>query len=399
MLNEEEKLQLKERIPKDIELSFGKRLQRKVQSDLYIIIPKGKKCALWFTYYKTGNACIMVDIDNSRTASNFNLKNVCFNNELAYGTVLVGTIFKYKGENNNKLEFFTVEHIKYYKGENVSNLCFEKQLNICQRMFEKDLKNINELPNFLNIVMPVVKTSYNEAVKTLEEVYYPIYGIKFWNLNEINSIGDLSKDLCIRLQEEKLNLSIYNNVNYEQKVITSIKPTEKVKSEPYNSSHNSKNIFNIKSNIGFDSYSIYGLNSNKQEEYFGKLNIPDYKTSVMMNRIFRKIKENENLDLLEESDDEEEFQDTNETKYVDLDKVVPMYCVFLPKFKAWKPISIANQNDKISNIPTPKYVENKRLNNININVSEKNKMKPYSSYKIKFNSFKKLNKKLQDIVK
>ena len=48
--------------------------------------------------------------------------------------------------------------------------------------------------------------------------------------------------------------------------------------------------------------------------------IPDYKTSVMLNKIFRKIRENDNLDYIEESDDEDDFQNTEPDKYVDLKK-------------------------------------------------------------------------------
>ena len=42
-------------------------------------------------------------------------------------------------------------------------------------------------------------------------------------------------------------------------------------------------------------------------DYFDIAYIPDYKTSVFMNSLFRNIKENINLDYLEESDDEEEL--------------------------------------------------------------------------------------------
>lgn len=48
--------------------------------------------------------------------------------------------------------------------------------------------------------------------------------------------------------------------------------------------------------------------------------IPDYKTSVFMNALFRNIKENRSLDALEESDDEDEFENTNIDKFVDLTK-------------------------------------------------------------------------------
>lgn len=48
--------------------------------------------------------------------------------------------------------------------------------------------------------------------------------------------------------------------------------------------------------------------------------IPDYKTSVMMNSLFRNIKENKSLDALEESDEEDEFENVNLDKFVNLSK-------------------------------------------------------------------------------
>jgi hypothetical protein len=44
--------------------------------------------------------------------------------------------------------------------------------------------------------------------------------------------------------------------------------------------------------------------------------------------------------LLEESDDEEEFQDISYNKYVNLDKIVKMQCIFHNKFKKWIPVKI-----------------------------------------------------------
>jgi hypothetical protein len=66
--------------------------------------------------------------------------------------------------------------------------------------------------------------------------------------------------------------------------------------------------------------------------------IPDYKTSVMMNALFRNIKENRSLDALEESDDDDEFENTNIDKFVDLTKKIKMKCVFNHRFKKWTPI-------------------------------------------------------------
>ena len=92
-------------------------------------------------------------------------------------------------------------------------------------------------------------------------------------------------------------------------------------------------IFKICATIEADIYNLY-LN----DGFYNIASIPDYKTSVEMNKHFRIIKENTRLDALEESDDEEEFQNIDEDKFVNLKKIMYMRCVYIKKFKKWKPI-------------------------------------------------------------
>jgi len=109
-------------------------------------------------------------------------------------------------------------------------------------------------------------------------------------------------------------------------------------------------IFNIKPRISADTYDLYcNDNSNNKEYYIGVAGITDYKTSVFMNTLFRNIKENLNLDLLEESDDEEEFQNVAIDKFVNLNKQLKMRCIFIDKFKAWKPVEVMNDDAILSN--------------------------------------------------
>jgi hypothetical protein len=70
----------------------------------------------------------------------------------------------------------------------------------------------------------------------------------------------------------------------------------------------------------------------------------------MMNKLFRNIKENANLDAIEESDDEEDFQDLRLHKYVDLEKSVSIECFFNAKFKRWTPVRVAQPHHKIVHI-------------------------------------------------
>ena len=96
-----------------------------------------------------------------------------------------------------------------------------------------------------------------------------------------------------------------------------------------------------------DIYQLHYYDNNSSDNVFDYAYIPDYKTSVMMNKLFRNIKENANLDALEESDDEEEFENDRPDKFVFLDRALNMICTWNSKFKKWTPIRVASNNDKI----------------------------------------------------
>jgi hypothetical protein len=100
-------------------------------------------------------------------------------------------------------------------------------------------------------------------------------------------------------------------------------------------------IFFIKPDLQNDIYYLYQNNSTNFDIISKELaHIPDYKTSVLMNKLFRNIKENNNLDSLEESDEEDEFENIDIDKFVDLNKIIKMRCIFNYKFKKWVPISV-----------------------------------------------------------
>ena len=67
----------------------------------------------------------------------------------------------------------------------------------------------------------------------------------------------------------------------------------------------------------------------------------------MMNRLFRTIKENTNLVLLEMSDNEDEFENISEDKFVNIDKCIYMNCVYNKKFKKWEPIERVGNKEKL----------------------------------------------------
>ena len=74
-----------------------------------------------------------------------------------------------------------------------------------------------------------------------------------------------------------------------------------------------------------------------------------------MNKEFRYIKENYNLDLLEESDDDEEFEQIDLDKFVNLDKIVPFECTYHKKFGMWMPVQKAKKNCKCTSYRSIQY--------------------------------------------
>ena len=94
-----------------------------------------------------------------------------------------------------------------------------------------------------------------------------------------------------------------------------------------------------------------------------------------MNSLFRNIKENRNLDSMEESDDEDDFQDTRIDKHVDLNKKILIECIFNSKFKSWVPVRMVEQvggnlhnSDRRMNleraVASAKRGEGERLNSV-----------------------------------
>ena len=73
------------------------------------------------------------------------------------------------------------------------------------------------------------------------------------------------------------------------------------------SSQSFKRLFLVKATICDDIYILYTKHKNELQQHASPI-ISDYKTSIFMNKLFRNIKENDDLDKLEESDDEEEFE-------------------------------------------------------------------------------------------
>jgi hypothetical protein len=369
MLTHSDKKILLKEFP-NIKLSYENISHNKVyNSDIVIAIPEGKKCFSWFTNFNNADICIILFLNENRQIYDIKIVNCCFNTQLCLNTIFYGTMFNYKYNN-----YITIEDIHFYKNENVSNLNWFQKLELLKRIMIEDIRQLSYNKHFVVFGLPLFFNNFYELYNNIDSIKYKIHSAKFmyYNnvkksfillFNEFSNINNKSHDFNIinnltnnyRNNYHNKNNN-YNNYDFNNKINN--KNNENVKNNNINKLNNlnkeinnnfKKNIiFNIKPDIQNDIYNLYCYDDiNNAFVYYDVAYIPTYNTSVMMNKLFRNIKENINLDKLEESDDEEEFENEREDKFVYLDKSYNMLCNYNYKFKKFVPIKLASDNEKI----------------------------------------------------
>jgi hypothetical protein len=284
-----------------------------------LAIPEGKNCFAWLTTMKENPVCLIIEINNSKKEiKNIKIVNCCFSSSLSYGTIFYGTLFYHF---NNP--FFTIEDIYMYKGVDCTHMNYNIKLNQICHILKNDIKQISYNNYFVVFGLPIIAKTNEDFSTYLKTVSYKICAVKYKNVKN-NSCYVLDID---NFHKTEVNHVIQNNVIQKNVIQKNI----------IQKNVNQNRIFIVKPDIQNDIYNLYSVENN---EYIGLACIPDYKTSVMMNNLFRNIKENNDLDTLEESDDEDEFENSNIDKFVYLDKSHKMNCIFNNKFKKWTPINI-----------------------------------------------------------
>jgi hypothetical protein len=288
---------VRDRFPK-LKLFYEKNTYKKVTSDYFMAIPYGKKYFAWFTYHDNENVCVFIEIKvekdgNFKVVSSM-IRPVAFHSSLSLGTILYGSIIP-------KTNYFCIENIFYYKGERLNNKNNKDRLKMIESIFNTKIKQTSIVHNEIIFGMALLSNSFKWIIKEISTLPYQIYSIQCKNFNNNNAFKMMYK-------------------SFERKEAS--KETAE---------------FNV---MALSEVDMYHLLDTANDTYVDMAYIPNYQTSKLMNSIFRIIKENDNLDALEESDDEDDFEDTTIDKYVDLKKKVRMECRMHPTFKKWVPIKL-----------------------------------------------------------
>jgi hypothetical protein len=402
MLSQNEQSSILTEFP-HIKLSYENIIHKKVyKSDYILAIPEGKKCFAWFTYYHSNPVCFIMELDDKQNICNVKLIQTSYHEQLSYGTILYGTyfvysnnpfftmenIFYYKGNNisdynwsqklnvfntiltsemtnisyNNILVIFglpiicsTVEEMEEktcnlkYKISNIQFHMFHRVnyfLSCGIDCFNNNIySNATNKPNLHN--KPTYPNQQNYPNQHQQHQHQPIqnksnYTKPTYSNNKQHQQYHQHQSQQSHHQQQP-NPS-QNNPSYTKPTYT--KPTYNQNQQNQQNytkpNHVKEEVFQVKADINTDIYNLYSYDNNsKKYVYYDIACIPDYTTSVLMNKLFRHIKENYNLDALEESDDEEEFENEQIDRYVDLHKTYKMICRYNYKFKKWTPIKIA----------------------------------------------------------
>jgi hypothetical protein len=334
-------------------------------NNVYFMIPKGKKYFVWF---KNGE-CLFLELDNDKQVVNVTSKKTSriFPND----TILYGTHFYYRApinaSSNSIIQYyFTIENIHYYNGVNVdaTQTVFEKCKTLHLAFTTVSLEKTFQV----DVGLPHIDT-YLERISAVKP-FYQVYCIQKKKSNDkTNQYQNVHLNAASSIQKNDVKQQLQQPQQQTQEEIkTSVVTVSKhiavengkkyvEKSNDYSNKNNTINI-NINNNNNNKKYKIFIVSADIQNDIYNLVDpdnssnytiankliasIPDYKTSVFMNALFRNIKENRSLDALEESDDEDEFENTNIDKFVDLTKKIKMKCSFNYKFKKWTPVECVN---------------------------------------------------------
>ena len=306
----------------------------------FSIKPYGKRAFLWFTYIDN-RFCSIIKFYDPNNRNNQNNTNSVeyyeysdnFDNTLSYNNVLLYGYYT-TFETNNYFIMDTVlnyNNYNYIINTNKYHTNFLTRLKLLRLVLDK-CKCCNNLNKQL-IYLPFICTTLEDAFNNIYNLNYKPFGITLWN------------------DSKNIGTYLLNNIN----------------------NINDKNnkwidaVFKVVAGLNDDQYYLYceNNNSNNNSEYVfhNSALINTYRLSVYMNNIFRKIRENRNLDLIEESEDEDDFENINENKFVDLDKSVYMLCSYNRKFQKWIPKHAINNNKSSNNQSTNNQSTNNQSTN------------------------------------
>ena len=327
------------------------------------ILPKGKRCVAWVTEWKRRKIVAVIDIaganhrvggggggsvvspilrrfqqENGWYPGSVRIYDACMDSSLAYGTVFGGVLFRLTDKT-----CFSIHTIYWYKGDSIPSLTLSGHIRLCETIFaEREIRQVAYTKqNSVVFGLPVLCHTEQDAESIAQGLPYQVYAIQYrYNTHTRVIQRTLESSVYTKTPAAAAPVSVPIAAAAAAVAVAAatqipyIQPTDEMLT-------NIQATFIVRPNIQNDIYELFVMPSRGREpEFHNFAHIPSYKTSVMMNRLFRNIAENQSLDALEESEDETEFENTEPDKYVSLHKEYIMVCRFHKRFCRWVPFQV-----------------------------------------------------------
>jgi hypothetical protein len=282
-----------------VELSYEETVHKRVKgTSVYVAIPEGQKCFAWMTTHRDRDVCFVVRLVDGKVCG-LDCYPCCFDRTLSYGTVLYGSVSRH-GKN---VPYFYPEDMLQFKGRSVDRLHWAQRLAI--------------LAEFLELTSPVA---------------FVTDGIVFTSPVVSEHLSDaLAASEASPMKFAFLQHRFMGEDGFLNQPLSSVKRPSAAAA-----------VFVVRPELKSDTYSLYTVDKGC-EKYWGLACVPDYRTSVFLNGHFRRVWENANLDNAEESEDEDDFENVSESKYVVVGSSRRMRCTYSRKFRRWVPRDMTDQ--------------------------------------------------------
>jgi hypothetical protein len=331
------------------ELSYETISHKKVPDnyELCLAVPTGKKVFMWFTFHQKDDVCFLLDLNKDKRIYQSTRIKCSFEQTLSLGTILYGTIIV---DETTAVRRFVAEDIFYYKGIPLKNSKISEKLSFLKQFMDSMASERQNKENEIYFYLPVM---WKYDVTTLdygrlpidvkESIAYPVHHIQYRSIGETKPFLNflLSTSMNIKPLLVSRETAVPRTYTFEM---------SRNKPDFMKPQYKFTTVFKVSADIQFDIYHLLAYGKNKSLINYNIAHIPNYTKSVFMNGLFRKIRENKNLDYIEESDDEDDFENTKVDKYVNVEKILSMECVFSTKFKKWIPVKVVDDRSKIVHI-------------------------------------------------
>lgn len=350
------------------------------------ILPKGKRCIVWVTEWKRNKIVAVIDIlgannyqgsltpvirkfhqENGWYPGSIRMYDACMDHSLVYGSVFGGVLFRMNNASTSASAsafdktFFSIHTVYWYKGNPVPSLSLSGHIRLCERIFDEgDIRQVAYTKqNSIIFGLPILCHTEKDVDAMIPELPYPVFAIQYRFENNTRVYQQLLQSGRERRDELHSGAPPPRQSAIQARLPTPTLPTLPTKRDriefipqPDDMLTNIQAVFMVRPNIQNDIYELFVNTSNNRANelvFHNFAHISSYKTSVMMNRVFRNIVENERLDAQEESEDETEFENTDPDKYVSLHKELLMMCRFNKRFCRWVPVQFLDSQSASNN--------------------------------------------------